>query len=657
MPPQKGKSLLLPMWLVLFKVKFLVLLSVAVVAPLALGLCPDFNTKQRLILRGDGINVTREAPQVDWAEGTDIIITILTVVIVSSLNDWQKERQLRRLNNKKEDRGVKVIRDGKEQVINVKDVLIGDIALLEPGEIIPCDGVLLYVHNVRCDDSGATGESNAIKKVTYEECQEEVESLKSGEKTKLDCFIVSESKLFEDAGQYIVIAVGPQTFHGRIMAALSGDTESTPLQLRLNALAELVAKLGPAAGLIFFSALTIKFFIQLETKSKRSANEKAMSFVQIIIVSVALIVVAVPKGLRLAVALALAFAAKRMTKERLLVYVSVVAGFVGVHRKFAQRLAENSDRQNLDHFVDDQASNSERIKSYEDTFSLKMADLNTVVHGPPHATLSEAITVNSTALYQSTPDTVPKPVLRNLNNWTPEITDTITSIMQMDEVIQHLIQHRCPEITKDLDLDSCSHRPITWGGFGEIYLGKLHGGTEVAIKCSRKLQSLDRSGGSSEILKHTAREIYAWAKCDHPGILKFRGIARFRNQVAMVSEWMPNGSLSNYLRKRPSINRIQLCVRLSEALEYMHARGVVHGDIKPHYGSCTQANVLMSNDDTPLFADFGNALLECETSLRFTPTTSWGMTPRYMASELLNGSSNQHNFKSDIYAFGMVGYH
>lgn len=48
------------------------------------------------------------------------MIAILIVVIVGSLNDWQKERQFRKLNDKKEDRGVKVIRDGKEQVINVK---------------------------------------------------------------------------------------------------------------------------------------------------------------------------------------------------------------------------------------------------------------------------------------------------------------------------------------------------------------------------------------------------------------------------------------------------------------------------------------------------------------------------------------------------------
>lgn len=48
--------------------------------------------------------------------------------------------------------------------------MVGDIALLEPGEIIPCDGIFLHGHNVRCDESGATGESDTIKKHSYEDC-------------------------------------------------------------------------------------------------------------------------------------------------------------------------------------------------------------------------------------------------------------------------------------------------------------------------------------------------------------------------------------------------------------------------------------------------------------------------------------------------------
>ena len=90
--------------------------------------------------------------------------------MVGSLNDWQKERQFQKLNEKKEERGVKVIRGGNERIVDVHEVVVGDIAILEPGEIVPCDGIFLSGHNVKCDESGATGESDAIRKVSYEEC-------------------------------------------------------------------------------------------------------------------------------------------------------------------------------------------------------------------------------------------------------------------------------------------------------------------------------------------------------------------------------------------------------------------------------------------------------------------------------------------------------
>ena len=88
--------------------------------------------------------------------------------MVGSLNDWQ----FCVLNNNKEERGVEVISFCAERVIDVKDLLVGDIALLKPSEIIPCDGAFISGHNVRCDESGATGELDAIKKVRYEDCIE-----------------------------------------------------------------------------------------------------------------------------------------------------------------------------------------------------------------------------------------------------------------------------------------------------------------------------------------------------------------------------------------------------------------------------------------------------------------------------------------------------
>ena len=107
-----------------------------------------------------------------------------------------------------------------------QDVLVGDLALLEPGEIIPCDGVLVAGHNVRCDESGATGESDAIKKVTPDEA---LEDWKVNKATKKDPFITSGARVLEGIGQYIVIAaVGPKSFNGRIMTGkllANGDPE------------------------------------------------------------------------------------------------------------------------------------------------------------------------------------------------------------------------------------------------------------------------------------------------------------------------------------------------------------------------------------------------------------------------------------------------
>ena len=139
--------------------------------------------------------------------------------MVGSLNDWQKERQFQALNEKKEERGVKVIRDGVEMVIDIKEVVVGDIALVEPGEIIPCDGVFISGHNVKCDESGATGESDAIKKMSYEDCLRE--GAAGGDHAKhTDCFMISGSKVLEGYGSYVVIAVGTRSFNGRIMMGM-----------------------------------------------------------------------------------------------------------------------------------------------------------------------------------------------------------------------------------------------------------------------------------------------------------------------------------------------------------------------------------------------------------------------------------------------------
>ena len=74
-----------------------------------------------------------------------------------------------------------------------------------PGEIIPCDGVLVAGHNIRCDEYGATGVSDVIKKVIPEEA---LEDWRSNPETRKDPFIISGSEVLEGVGQYVVVAVG-----------------------------------------------------------------------------------------------------------------------------------------------------------------------------------------------------------------------------------------------------------------------------------------------------------------------------------------------------------------------------------------------------------------------------------------------------------------
>ena len=185
-------------------------------------------------------------PPVDWVEGVAIVVAIFIVVcalsfsqffarsplfpqvIVDSLNDRHKERQFRTLNDK-EERCVKVIRSGVEHVIDAKELLVGDIALLEPGEIVPCDGVFISGHNVKCDESGATGESDAIRKVGYDKLfRLREQARREGASTHgfnvsnahADCFVVSGSKVLGGHGKYVVIAVGRKSFNSRVMMGM-----------------------------------------------------------------------------------------------------------------------------------------------------------------------------------------------------------------------------------------------------------------------------------------------------------------------------------------------------------------------------------------------------------------------------------------------------
>lgn len=307
LPPKKAT----PLWKLIWNAyndTVLIVLTVAAAISLALGLYETFGVD----------HPPGSPPPVDWVEGCAVVVAIVIVVLVTAVNDWQKEQAFAKLNAKKEQREVKVTRSGKIVMISIYDVLAGDIIHLEPGDIVPVDGIFIDGSDVKCDESSATGESDAMRKTPGAAV---MKAMESGQSTKdLDPFIISGAKVLEGVGTFMATSVGEHSSFGRIMMSVRVEIEATPLQEKLAGLAMAIAKLGTTAAAILFFVLLFRFVGGLDNDTRTPA-QKGSAFMDILIVAVTIIVVAVPEGLPLAVTLALAFATTKMLKENNLVRV------------------------------------------------------------------------------------------------------------------------------------------------------------------------------------------------------------------------------------------------------------------------------------------------------------------------------------------------
>lgn len=283
--------------------KTLIVLSVAAIVSLALGAYQDFGPQN-----------DPDQPKVHWIEGTTILATVLVVILVGSINDYHKEQQFRKLNATKEARDVVLLRGGQHKVISIYEILVGDIVFLQPGDIPPVDGVLLDQVNLRIDESAATGESDQVRKSVEE-----------------DPFILSGSQVMEGTGRFVACCVGEKSFHGKTLMSLRTEsTMQTPLEAKLDALAEKIARWGATAAMVMFLLVSLKFVLVTviwgpgfgrDCKRQVCPSAVLAAFLEIFISAIAVIVVAVPEGLPLAVTLALAYGTSKMLESRNLVRV------------------------------------------------------------------------------------------------------------------------------------------------------------------------------------------------------------------------------------------------------------------------------------------------------------------------------------------------
>jgi P-type E1-E2 ATPase len=106
-----------------------------------------------------------EEANIEWIEGIAIIIVLFVVILVSTFNDWTKEREFRDLQLKMEaDQKYNVIRESIIQEIAIKDIVVGDICEIKSGDLLPVDGVIIQSYELKVDQASLTGESDLIKK-------------------------------------------------------------------------------------------------------------------------------------------------------------------------------------------------------------------------------------------------------------------------------------------------------------------------------------------------------------------------------------------------------------------------------------------------------------------------------------------------------------
>jgi Ca2+-transporting ATPase len=272
----------------------LIILMVAAAAEIGIGIYKSFFAAakdQLALIDGAAILIASKKK----------IYLVLIVVGIGSISDYRKQAQFRALSEfGKSLNTLQVIRGGEDVEITSENLVVGDIVHIQTGVVVPADGVLISGFSIACDESSMTGEPHAI------------------EKDKInDPFLLSGTNVVNGVGKMLVICTGTNSLNGRSLLALEIEQQETPLQQKLNVLADLIATFAFYLAISMIIILGATYFIVYE--GALDSIKISSDLIGLLILAVTVVVVAVPEGLPLAVTLSLAHATLQMLKDNNLV--------------------------------------------------------------------------------------------------------------------------------------------------------------------------------------------------------------------------------------------------------------------------------------------------------------------------------------------------
>ncbi|XP_019283699.1 plasma membrane calcium-transporting ATPase 2 isoform X1 [Panthera pardus] len=207
-PPKKPKTFLQLVWEALQDVT-LIILEIAAIISLGLSFYhpPGENNEGCATAQG-GAEDEGEA-EAGWIEGAAILLSVICVVLVTAFNDWSKEKQFRGLQSRiEQEQKFTVVRAGQVVQIPVAEIVVGDIAQVKYGDLLPADGLFIQGNDLKIDESSLTGESDQVRKSVDK-----------------DPMLLSGTHVMEGSGRMVVTAVGVNSQTGIIFTLLGAGGE------------------------------------------------------------------------------------------------------------------------------------------------------------------------------------------------------------------------------------------------------------------------------------------------------------------------------------------------------------------------------------------------------------------------------------------------
>ncbi len=269
----------------------------------------------RILLIALGIKTIFLIQDFDWYETVGIVIAIFLASFISTISEYGSEKAFQKLQEEAAKTKVRVKRFEGIREIPIEEVVVGDIVLLELGEKIAADGILMQ-GELTIDESSITGESKEVYKYPFTK----------GLNPQPTNELLRGSVVYQGTGEMLVTKVGIHTFYGKIASELQEEQPESPLKLRLRHLAQIISRLGYCgAFLVAFSYLFSVIVINNgfdQVKILALLSDPSLLFAHVLYaltLAVTIIVVSVPEGLPMMITLVLSSNMKRMLKDHILV--------------------------------------------------------------------------------------------------------------------------------------------------------------------------------------------------------------------------------------------------------------------------------------------------------------------------------------------------